>query len=172
MAHVCPGVNLNRNFDLDWLHFDSSSSPCSHLYGGTEPFSEVETEMIRNIINSNGSKVKLYISLQNNGGYISYPWNYERAASGMFRQHHLLGLDMINAMNGAYVANVGSVIFDRASGTSIDYAREKGVLYTFNVDIVQSENGVVIAEEDIGGIVDDVWKAVAVAANEMIRLYA
>lgn len=172
MAHICPGVNLNRNFDLDWLHFDSSSSPCSHVYGGIEPFSEIETKMIRTIIDTEGAKIKLYISLQNNGGYISYPWNYERAASGMFRNHHLLALDMIKVMNGEYVANVGSVIFDRSSGTSIDYARQKEVLYTFNIDIEQGDNGVIIAEDDVGVIVDDVWKAVAVAVDEMIRLYA
>ena len=127
--------------------------------------------MIKSIIDTNGSKVRLYISLQNNGGYISYPWNYERAASGMFRQHHLLALDMIKVMDGGYVANIGSTIFDRASGTSIDYARDKGVLYTFNIDIIQGDDGVIIAEEDIGEIVDDVWKAVAIAADEMIRLY-
>lgn len=170
MGLVCPGVNLNRNFDLDWLHFDSSSSPCSHLYGGTEPFSEIETNMIRYIIESSGSKVKLYISLQNNGGFVTYPWSYERAASGMFRHHHLLGLNMVRSMNEPYNLGVGSVMFDRASGTSADFARDKEVLYTFNIDVIQRDNGVIIAEEDIGGIVDDVWKAVAVAAEEMIRL--
>ncbi|XP_063895515.1 carboxypeptidase B [Helicoverpa armigera] len=172
LAHICPGVNINRNFDLDWLHFDSSSSPCSHLFAGTEPFSEIETQMIQSLIEEYGTRIKLYISLQNNGGYISYPWNYEKAASGMFRQHHLLGLDMIKTMNDAYNLDAGSVIFDRASGTSSDYAREKEILYTFNIDVVHGENGVLIPEEDIGGIVDDVWKAVSIAANEMIRLYS
>ncbi|KAJ8728566.1 hypothetical protein PYW07_006262 [Mythimna separata] len=171
LGAICPGVNLNRNFDMDWLRFDSSSSPCSPIYGGGGPFSETETEMIRHIIDRNGSKVKLYLSLQNNGGYISYPWNYERAANGMFVQNHRLGLRMVNAMSETYNVNVGSFLFDRASGTSSDYARDRGVLYTFNIDVVQRENGVVIAEEDVGSIVDDVWKAVVVAADEMIRLY-
>ncbi|KAJ8721057.1 hypothetical protein PYW08_006522 [Mythimna loreyi] len=171
LGAICPGVNLNRNLDMDWLRFDSSSSPCSTLYGGVEPFSETETQMIRHILEKNGSKVKLYLSLQNRGGYISYPWNYENAASGMLIQHHLLGLRMVNSMSEAYNLNLGSVIFDRASGTSSDYARAKGVLYTYNIDVVQRDTGVLIPEEDVSGIVDDVWKAVVVAADEMIRLY-
>ncbi|XP_026736513.1 carboxypeptidase B-like [Trichoplusia ni] len=168
---ICPGVNINRNFDLDWLHFDSSSSPCSHLYAGVEAFSEIEAQMIKDIIQENKSRIKLYISLQNNGGYISYPWNYERAASGMFRQHHLLGLEMVKSMKNPYKLGVGSSIFDRASGTSSDYARENDILYTFNIDVAQGDDGVVIPETDIGEIVDDVWKAIAVAADEMIKLY-
>ncbi|CAH0591696.1 unnamed protein product [Chrysodeixis includens] len=168
---ICPGVNINRNFDLDWLHFDSSSSPCSHLYAGVEAFSEIEAQMIKDIIQENKSRIKLYISLQNNGGYISYPWNYERAASGMFRQHHLLGLEMVKSMNNPYKLGVGSTIFDRASGTSSDYARDNDILYTFNIDVVQSDDGVVIPEKDIGEIIEDVWNAIAVAADEMIKLY-
>lgn len=125
--------------------------------------------MIRSIIEQYGSRTKLYISLQNNGGFISYPWNYERAASGMFRQHHLLGEDMVEAMNENYKLDVGSTIFDRASGTSGDYARINGILYTYNIDIVQRD-GVIIPEEDIDNIVDDVWEAVAVAATQMITL--
>ncbi|CAH1634686.1 unnamed protein product [Spodoptera littoralis] len=116
MGHICPGVNINRNFDYDWQNFDASSSPCSHLYAGVEPFSEIESRMIQDIINKNAPRVKLYMSLQNNGGYISVPWHYEKAASGMFRQHYLLGLDMVKAMKDAYNLDVGSYIFDRISG--------------------------------------------------------
>ncbi|XP_075982440.1 carboxypeptidase B-like [Anticarsia gemmatalis] len=169
LGHICPGVNINRNFNVDWLNFDASSSPCSHVFGGTEPFSEIETKMIQSIITTYGSRIKLYLSMQNNGGFISYPWSYERAASGLFRQHFLLGLDMVDAMNETYKLDAASMIFDRASGTSSDYARDNGIFYTYNIDIVQ-RGSVVIPEEDIGEIIEDVWKAVAVAATGMITL--
>ncbi|CAB3221825.1 unnamed protein product, partial [Arctia plantaginis] len=171
LGHICPGVNINRNFDVDWQNFDASSSPCSHVYAGIEPFSEVETRMIQSIIQENGSKIKLYISLQNNGGFISYPWSFERAASGLFRQHHLLGFDMIASTNETYRLDVASTIFDRASGTSNDHARKSNIFYTFNIDIVQRGSSVLIPESDISVIVDDVWKAVSVAANEVIGLF-
>lgn len=78
---------------------------------------------------------------------------------------------MIRSMDEEYNLDVGSTIFDRASGTSSDYARINDVPYTYNIDVVQNaDNGVVIPEEDIGNIVEDVWRAIAVAADEMIRL--
>lgn len=169
LGHICPGVNINRNFDVDWLNFDASSSPCSHLYGGIEPFSEIETQMIQSIIKEYGSRIRLYLSLQNNGGFVSYPWSYERAASGMFRQHHLIGMEMVNAANEPYSLDVSSTIFDRASGTSSDYAKDNGILYTYNIDIVQRDT-VVIPEDDIGQIIEDVWRIVSTAASEVASM--
>ncbi|KAG6448461.1 carboxypeptidase B [Manduca sexta] len=168
LGSICPGVNINRNFDMDWLRFDSSSSPCSHLYGGIHPFSEIESRLTRSLLEEYGTRIRLYVSLQNNGGYVTYPWLYERAASGMFRQHHLLGLDMVNAMNSTYLLGVGSLVLgDRASGTSVDYMRNHNILYTYNIDVVQRD-GVIIPEEDILEIVDHVWRGIETAANGVI----
>ncbi|CAK1588926.1 unnamed protein product [Parnassius mnemosyne] len=170
LGAICPGVNINRNFDVDWLSFDSSSSPCSHIYGGPEAFSEVETRLIKSLLDSNEKRIRLYVSLQNNGGFISYPWQYERAASGMFVQQHLLGLSMIEAMQEHYNLGVSSEVYgDRASGTSTDFMRKNGVLYTFNIDIVpRSEDSVIIPREEITTIAEDVWRAVSVAADNLL----
>ncbi|XP_072945694.1 carboxypeptidase B-like [Epargyreus clarus] len=169
---ICPGVNINRNFDISWLVSDSSSSPCSHLYSGVDAFSEPEARFIKDILEEYGDRMRLYVSLQNSGasdGFVSYPWQYERAASGMFRQHHLLGLDMVKAINGTYKLDVGfSALGDRASGTSSDYAMEAGVLYTFNIDVPQSDDGVSIPVEEIIDVVEDVWRAVETAAVRLV----
>ncbi|CAG9572012.1 unnamed protein product [Danaus chrysippus] len=170
LGFICPGVNINRNFDIDWMFSDSSTSPCSHLYGGIESFSEPESQVIRKLIEEHGNRIKLYISLQNNGGFVSYPWQYENAASGMFRQHHLLGLEMISAIADNYTLDIGSLALgDRASGTSSDYVMSRNVLYTFNIDIKQSGGGVLIPEAEIRPISERVWRAVAVAAGNMIN---
>ncbi|XP_004922815.1 carboxypeptidase B [Bombyx mori] len=166
---ICPGVNINRNFDLDWSHFDSSSSPCSHLYAGVEPFSEPETKLLKHLIDEYGTRTRLYLSLQNNGGFLTYPWHFEKAASGMFRQHHLTGIDAVNAMNENYILGAASVVFgERASGTSVDYVRSNGLLYTFNIDIVQRGNGVLIPAGEIRSIVDDVWRGISAIVNSII----
>ncbi|KAI5638989.1 zinc carboxypeptidase domain-containing protein [Phthorimaea operculella] len=167
---ICPGVNINRNFDIGWGVSDSSSSPCSHLYAGVEAFSEIESQMIKHLIETYNEKIKLYVSLQNSGGFISYPWQYERAASGMFRQHLFLGLEMIEAMNDDYRLDVGwSALGDRASGTGSDFAQKNGVLYSLNIDVVQrGEDGVNIPEDEIVDVIEDVWRAVSVAANNVL----
>ncbi|XP_063538078.1 carboxypeptidase B-like [Cydia strobilella] len=168
---ICPGVNINRNFNIDWSRADSSSSACSHLYAGAEANSEIETQFIQSIVDTYKDRISMYISLQNGGGYISYPWQYEFAASGTFRQNHLLGMEMVAAMQDEYHLDVASVAYgDRASGTSSDYARSNNVLYAFNIDIVRrGTDGVILPENEIVGITEDVWRAVAVAADNLIN---
>ncbi|CAK1542469.1 unnamed protein product [Leptosia nina] len=167
---ICPGVNINRNFDIDWLISDSSSSPCSHLYGGTEAFSEPEARFIRSIHQEYRDRTRLYISLQNSGGFIAYPWQYERAASGMFRQHYLLGLQMANAIGGSNLDIAALAYGDRASGTSTDYLTMNSVLYAFNVDVEGSgRDNVEIPEAEIRNVVDKVWSAIKVAADSFLN---
>lgn len=170
LGAICPGVNINRNFDIDWGFSGSSSSPCSNNFAGIAPLSETESQMIVALIEEYGPRVNLYISLQNNGGVISYPWYYERAASAMFVNNHILGIEMINSMVSNYTLGVAAVVLDRISGTSSDYVRMNGVRYTYNIDIEHSEEGsVVIPANDIARIVDDVWTAISVAADNVLN---
>ncbi|XP_061717549.1 carboxypeptidase B-like [Cydia pomonella] len=171
LGFICPGVNINRNFNIDWSRADSSSSACSHLYAGTEANSEIETQLIQSIIDTYRDRISMYVSLQNGGGYISYPWQYEFAASGTFRQNHLLAMEMVAAMQDEYHLDTASVAYgDRASGTSSDYARTNDVLYAFNIDIIRrGTDGVIVPENEIVDIVEDVWRAVSVAADNLIN---
>ncbi|CAG4987475.1 unnamed protein product [Colias eurytheme] len=171
LGQICPGVNINRNFDIDWSISDSSSSPCSHLYAGIAPFSEPESRFIRSLLEEHGRNIQLYISLQNTGGFISYPWQYEKAASGMFRQHYFLANDMVEAIGEDYKADVGSLAYgDRQSGTSADYFSINEILYAFNIDIApRGDNGVVFAVSEIRNVIDSVWRAVEVAVDSFIQ---
>ncbi|KOB67378.1 Midgut carboxypeptidase 2, partial [Operophtera brumata] len=157
-------TNVNRNFDVDWLVSDSSSSPCSHLYAGTDPGSEIETQMIKHLIEEYSPR--LYISLQNSGKFVTYPWRFEKAASGLFRRHYLKGLEVINALEG-YTLDSGAIaIGDRESGTSVDFARHSRVFYTFNIGVGgEDDDGVIVPEDDIFRIAEDIWRAVAAAAR-------
>ncbi|VVC98824.1 unnamed protein product [Leptidea sinapis] len=170
LGAICPGVNINRNFDIDWGVSSASSSPCSHIYAGIEPFSEPESRFLKSILEEYKETLTLYFSLQNTGGFLAYPWHYEKAASGMFRQHYLLGLDMIKAMGDNYTQDVGSIAYgDRISGTSSDYMAINEVLYAFNIDAApRGSEGVEVAVEDIGIFIDKVWQAIRIAANNFI----
>lgn len=104
--------------------------------------------------------------MQNSGKFVTYPWRFEKAASGLFRRHFLKGLDIIDVLEG-YTLDSGAVaIGDRESGTSVDYSREQRVFYTFVIGVDgEGDDGVIISEESIQKIADDVWRAVAVAAR-------
>src|SRR5713101_824728 len=43
----CRGVDLNRNWGYAWGGQGSSSDPCSDVYRGTDPWSEVETAVMK-----------------------------------------------------------------------------------------------------------------------------
>ncbi|CAG9133884.1 unnamed protein product [Plutella xylostella] len=157
LQSVCPGANINRNFDIDWLVSGSSSSPCSPIYSGIEPFSEIENQMVKNLLEEYGDRVRMFLSLQNNGPFITYPWQFDKAATGAFRLHHFLGRDMAKSIGSEYVTGVGSVTTDeRISGTSSDFAQRSGVLYSFNINLKQDENDDVLVPEiaDLVGSLD------------------
>lgn len=61
------GVDINRNFDYKWSQFTSpNQTPFGHDYKGTAPFSEVETQYIRTLIESYPDAVS-YLDLHNTG---------------------------------------------------------------------------------------------------------
>ena len=62
------GIDLNRNFGYGWGadNIGSSSDPCSEVYRGDSPFSEPETEAVRDfILNHDFKNVLHYHSYSN-----------------------------------------------------------------------------------------------------------
>lgn len=60
------GVDLNRNFDYKWSQFVGGANPFDHDYKGTAPFSEVEAQYIKTLIESYPDAVS-YLDLHNTG---------------------------------------------------------------------------------------------------------
>lgn len=81
------GVDLNRNFGFMWGYDNFGSSPIgnSETYRGTAPFSEPETQVIRDFVNSRQFRITLnYHSYSN---FYVYPISYRRIYAN---DHHLL----------------------------------------------------------------------------------
>lgn len=70
------GVDLNRNFGYQWGYNNSGSSgtPSSETYRGTAPFSEPETQTVRDFTNSKYFKTALNYHTYSN--LLLYPWGY------------------------------------------------------------------------------------------------
>ena len=69
------GVDLNRNYGFQWGKEGSSSNPNSETYRGKAPFSEPETQAIRDFILGH-SNIKMLISYHTFSELILYPWGY------------------------------------------------------------------------------------------------
>lgn len=67
------GVDLNRNYDHGWGTGGSSSNPSSDVYMGLAPFSEPETQAIREFFLAH-ENVTMALSLHTFSELILYPW--------------------------------------------------------------------------------------------------
>lgn len=68
------GVDLNRNYSVDWNvdNLGSSTAPGSDTYCGTAPFSEKETQAIRNFVNA--KNIKLEVDFHSAGNFMLHPY--------------------------------------------------------------------------------------------------
>jgi hypothetical protein len=74
------GVDLNRNYGVDWKLNDRESesdtkNPCSEFYAGMEPFSEPETKAMQTFMDNNSDKIKFVINFHSNGNSFMWPFN-------------------------------------------------------------------------------------------------
>lgn len=67
------GVDLNRNYSVDWGMGGSSKDPQSDIYMGPTPFSEPETRAIRDYVDSN-KNISILLSFHTFSELILYPW--------------------------------------------------------------------------------------------------
>jgi hypothetical protein len=65
-------VRLNRNFAVKWA--EGGREPATADYAGSEPFSESESQALRNLLED--IAVSMYINLQNGVNHIITPWNW------------------------------------------------------------------------------------------------
>lgn len=72
----CIGVDANRNYDFHWHEVGSSSNSCSEVYHGPSAFSEVESQVSRNILQEIKANCKFFLSLHSYGNYLLYPWGF------------------------------------------------------------------------------------------------
>jgi carboxypeptidase T len=70
------GVDLNRNYDFNWGFDDNGSSPMSidDTYRGSSPFSEPETQAIRNFTNTR--QFRLALNYHTYGNHHVIPWGF------------------------------------------------------------------------------------------------
>lgn len=69
------GVDLNRNWDVNWGGDGSSGNTSSEIYRGTAPFSEPETRVIRDWMLGDARAVA-HIDFHSYSQLILYPWGY------------------------------------------------------------------------------------------------
>lgn len=75
----CWGVNLDRNFDFQWGVSGSAVEPCSEVYNGGSPMSELESQALDRALGQ-CLEINMVMSLSSSksvgGEAILFPWSY------------------------------------------------------------------------------------------------
>jgi len=130
------GVDLNRNWGYMWGYDDNGSSPNpgSETYRGSGPFSEPETQTIRDLMLNH--QFDTAISYHSYGQLILYPWGYTSNPCPDVGVFSALGDSM--ASFNSYAPGPGSSLYP-VNGDSDDWMygeqliKDKVFSYTFEV---------------------------------------
>lgn len=118
------GVDLNRNWSIGWgLNSGSSSSSTSETYRGTAPFSEPETQVLRDYVLSI-PKLVASIDFHSYSQLVLRPWTYQYTLPPGIAAFDRIGNAMVGAIassTGASYEYGGPDILYLASGTAPDW---------------------------------------------------
>lgn len=152
------GVDLNRNYGYQWGYdnIGSSNMGDDETYRGTTPFSEVETQQIKLLCETN--QFSLAINNHCYGNMLIYPWGYLPTInpdSALFRQYAQLLTEQNHFIYGTcyevlnYTANGGSSDWFYGEQTT------KNRIIEFSPEAGDSWNGFWPAMDQIEGICHD-----------------
>jgi carboxypeptidase T len=138
------GIDLNRNYGYRWGYDDVGSSPVpsSAVYRGTGPFSEPETQTVRDFCAQR--EIAMSLSYHSYGELILYPWGY--APINTMEQELFAALgDSLGRGNGYTVGNAASGAIYVTNGDSDDWLYGetliKNPIYAFTVELNSYEEG-------------------------------
>jgi carboxypeptidase T len=117
----CIGVDPNRNYGFMWGIDDigSSGNACAEDYRGPNPFSEYETQAIRDFVMSGLHDFTIAASYHSYGRLVLYPWGY---TPELAPDHDTLAAlaDSMTAFNG-YTAGPGYTAIYPTNGDFDDW---------------------------------------------------
>ncbi|XP_074725408.1 carboxypeptidase A1-like [Strix uralensis] len=134
----CVGVDPNRNWDAGFGGSGSSSNPCSETYHGPYAHSEREVKAIVDFIRSHGN-VKSVISIHSYSQMLMFPYGYKTAPAPDHQELNELAKKAVSDLAAVYGTKYtyGSIVdtIYKADGTTIDWAYDNGVKYSFTFEL-------------------------------------
>lgn len=129
------GVDLNRNYGFKWGTGGSSTDTRSDVYMGPTPFSEPETQAIKNYVEAHDN-ITILLSFHTFSELILYPWGhkYSGIETARDKQVHEVMAQKMAQWNG-YEPQQSSELYI-ASGDTTDwsYGEHRIISFTFELD--------------------------------------
>jgi len=125
--HLCYGVDLNRNFDFEWMRVGASDNPCSETHAGPRAFSDPESRALRDFYEARKADISVYLALHSYGQYILSPFGYTLDRADNYDQLMQIGNAAASAIRQRYgteytVGSTAEVLYFN-SGSSRDWLK-------------------------------------------------
>ncbi|XP_003476588.1 mast cell carboxypeptidase A [Cavia porcellus] len=135
----CIGTDLNRNFDASWHSSLNNDNPCSNTYRGSSPESEKETKAVTDFIRSHLKSIKAYITFHSYSQMLLFPYGYTKKWPPNHKDLNKvakIGTDVVSTLyETSYIYGpIASTIYP-VGGSSIDWAYDLGIKYTFAFEL-------------------------------------
>ncbi|CAF2984486.1 unnamed protein product [Rotaria sp. Silwood2] len=171
----CFGADANRNWDYHWceskyfylfiIHsviysYDisvggASHDPCSDIFCGSKPFSEIETAQVAQFLSNYNSTIVHYMNFHSFGQYWMSPWGYTRQKPVQFKLQDDGSAQAVQALGAVfgtkYVHGTVATTIYVASGGTIDWTFGKtNIIFSYAVELRDTGNyGFLLPEDQI-----------------------
>lgn len=120
---VCYGTDPNRNWDDHWNTVGSTNDPCSEIYPGRKPFSEIETYSLSKFMRT--VPITLYIDMHAYSQFLMYPYGYTSKPPANIKDYRQIYKATVQALARRYGTNyTGGSLYSTVgpnSGSSVDW---------------------------------------------------
>ncbi|XP_045421450.1 carboxypeptidase A4 isoform X2 [Lemur catta] len=134
----CIGTDANRNWNASFAGKGASDNPCSEVYHGPHPNSEVEVKSVVDFIQKHGN-FKCFIDLHSYSQLLLYPYGYMVKKAPDADELDVVAkraAKTLASLSGTeYQVGPTATTIYPASGSSPDWAYDNGIKYAFTFEL-------------------------------------
>uniref|UniRef100_A0A8C5R1B5 Carboxypeptidase O n=1 Tax=Leptobrachium leishanense TaxID=445787 RepID=A0A8C5R1B5_9ANUR len=149
---TCYGVDLNRNFDVNWCVEGSSTNCSSNAFCGDSPASEPETKALVNFVEKWKSDIICYLSIHSYSQLILTAYGYTTELPKNYNETvkvAQMAASELKKIHGTdYLAGTFAEQLYKASGTSQDWLCNQGIDFSYTLELRDNGTNQFILPED------------------------
>ncbi|XP_049997491.1 carboxypeptidase A4 isoform X2 [Alexandromys fortis] len=157
----CIGADPNRNWNASFAGEGASHNPCSEVYHGSHPNSEVEVKSVVDFIQKHGD-FKCFIDLHSYSQLLIYPYGYTVKKAPDAEELDDVARSAAEALAShsgtKYQVGPTCTTVYPASGSSIDWAYDNGIKYAFTFELRDTGHyGFLLPAKQIIPTAEETW---------------
>ncbi|XP_075687334.1 carboxypeptidase O [Rhinoderma darwinii] len=136
---TCYGVDLNRNFNVKWCSFGSSTNCTSNSYCGASPASEPETKAVVDFVEIKKSEMICFLTIHSYSQYIltahGYSKDLPKSYNETIKVAEMAASELQKKHGTVYKVGSFANLLYEASGTSQDWVHDLGIEFSYTIEL-------------------------------------